>query len=264
MPARRMPAPTRRLNIGTLAPEGGSRRLNPLVFPRHSPIAIAGKRLESVGVENTEDNRRDWRQLLYTAPGAPRRRPRPGRSRHLPRRLRRTAMTRASCCVLRCRYACAARRVHACAPARCRLLLPRPRAACCALPGPGALLAGLGQYISGAIMFEETLYQKGRDGEDLQGAAGASLAACTAQSVACAAPHSAPLPARQGMARPAAAAHAAARCLVPPPAGRTLQRCQAASPTSPHGAPFWLGHAGTLPHMLLAFASPQAPSLWMC
>lgn len=24
----------------------------------------AGKRLESVGVENTEDNRRDWRQLL--------------------------------------------------------------------------------------------------------------------------------------------------------------------------------------------------------
>ncbi len=29
----------------------------------------AGKRLESVGVENTEENRRDWRQLLYTAPG---------------------------------------------------------------------------------------------------------------------------------------------------------------------------------------------------
>lgn len=28
-----------------------------------------GKRLESVGVENTEDNRRAWRELLYTAPG---------------------------------------------------------------------------------------------------------------------------------------------------------------------------------------------------
>lgn len=53
--------------------------------------ATTGKRLDSVGVENTEDNRRDWRQLLYTAPG-------------------------------------------------------------------------LGQYISGAIMFEETLYQKARDG----------------------------------------------------------------------------------------------------
>lgn len=53
--------------------------------------ATTGKRLESVGVENTEDNRRDWRELLYTAPG-------------------------------------------------------------------------LGQYISGAIMFEETLYQKARDG----------------------------------------------------------------------------------------------------
>lgn len=45
-----------------------------------------------MGVENTEDNRRDWRQLLYTAPG-------------------------------------------------------------------------LGQYISGCIMFEETLYQKTRDGK---------------------------------------------------------------------------------------------------
>lgn len=33
--------------------------------------ATTGKRLESVGVENTEDNRRAWRQLLYTAPGAP-------------------------------------------------------------------------------------------------------------------------------------------------------------------------------------------------
>ena len=31
--------------------------------------ATTGKRLESVGVENTPDNRRDWRQLLYTAPG---------------------------------------------------------------------------------------------------------------------------------------------------------------------------------------------------
>jgi fructose-bisphosphate aldolase class 1 len=56
--------------------------------------ATTGKRLESVGVENTEENRRDWRQLLYTAPG-------------------------------------------------------------------------LGQYISGAIMFEETLYQKARDGTQL-------------------------------------------------------------------------------------------------
>ncbi|GAB4816635.1 hypothetical protein N2152v2_003681 [Parachlorella kessleri] len=53
--------------------------------------ATTGKRLEAVGVENSEDNRRAWRQLLYTAPG-------------------------------------------------------------------------LGQYVSGAIMFEETLYQKGSDG----------------------------------------------------------------------------------------------------
>ena len=51
-----------------------------------------GKRLGSVGIENTEDNRRDWRQLLYTAPG-------------------------------------------------------------------------LGQYISGCIMFEETLYQSTREGK---------------------------------------------------------------------------------------------------
>ncbi|KAK9809280.1 hypothetical protein WJX73_000448 [Symbiochloris irregularis] len=53
--------------------------------------ATTGKRLASIGVDNTEDNRRDWRELLYTAPG-------------------------------------------------------------------------LGQYISGAIMFEETLYQSGADG----------------------------------------------------------------------------------------------------
>ena len=53
--------------------------------------ATTGKRLESVGVENTEDNRRAWRQLLYSAPG-------------------------------------------------------------------------LGQYISGAIMFEETLYQSSDEG----------------------------------------------------------------------------------------------------
>eukprot|EP00775_Hariotina_reticulata_P003924 gene3924-4178_t len=53
--------------------------------------ATTGKRLESVGVENTEINRRAWRELLYTAPG-------------------------------------------------------------------------LGQYISGAIMFEETLYQKSAAG----------------------------------------------------------------------------------------------------
>jgi fructose-bisphosphate aldolase class 1 len=32
--------------------------------------ATTGKRLESVGVENSEDNRRAWRELLYTAPGA--------------------------------------------------------------------------------------------------------------------------------------------------------------------------------------------------
>ena len=25
--------------------------------------------MDSVGVENTETNRRDWRELLYTAPG---------------------------------------------------------------------------------------------------------------------------------------------------------------------------------------------------
>lgn len=31
--------------------------------------ATTGKRLESVGVENSEDNRRAWRELLYTAPG---------------------------------------------------------------------------------------------------------------------------------------------------------------------------------------------------
>jgi len=53
--------------------------------------ATTGKRLASVGVENTEEFRRNWRQLLYTAPG-------------------------------------------------------------------------LGQYISGAIMFEETLYQSTHDG----------------------------------------------------------------------------------------------------
>eukprot|EP00879_Flechtneria_rotunda_P030452 GHRR01033086.1.p1 GENE.GHRR01033086.1~~GHRR01033086.1.p1 ORF type:complete len:178 (+),score=65.62 GHRR01033086.1:125-658(+) len=54
--------------------------------------ATTGKRLESVGVDNTEDNRRAWRELLYTAPG-------------------------------------------------------------------------LGQYISGAIMFDETLYQKSAGGQ---------------------------------------------------------------------------------------------------
>jgi fructose-bisphosphate aldolase, class I len=31
--------------------------------------ATTGKRLDSVGVENTETNRRDWRQTLYTTPG---------------------------------------------------------------------------------------------------------------------------------------------------------------------------------------------------
>lgn len=54
--------------------------------------ATTGKRLDSVGVENTEENRRKWRELLYTAPG-------------------------------------------------------------------------LGQYISGAIMFEETLYQSTASGK---------------------------------------------------------------------------------------------------
>lgn len=55
--------------------------------------ATTGKRLASVGVENTEENRRAWRELLYTAPG-------------------------------------------------------------------------LGNYISGAIMFDETLYQKTAQGVD--------------------------------------------------------------------------------------------------
>jgi fructose-bisphosphate aldolase, class I len=54
--------------------------------------ATTGKRLDTVGVANTEDNRRKWRELLYTAPG-------------------------------------------------------------------------LGQYISGAIMFEETLYQSTASGK---------------------------------------------------------------------------------------------------
>lgn len=31
--------------------------------------ATTGKRLASVGVDNTEDNRRAWRECLYTAPG---------------------------------------------------------------------------------------------------------------------------------------------------------------------------------------------------
>jgi fructose-bisphosphate aldolase class I len=39
--------------------------------------ATTGKRLESVGVENSETNRRAWRELLYTAPGGA------GRSWHL-------------------------------------------------------------------------------------------------------------------------------------------------------------------------------------
>eukprot|EP00892_Ulva_mutabilis_P010655 jgi/Ulvmu1/7962/UM004_0195.1 len=54
--------------------------------------ATTGKRLATVDVENTEDNRRAWRECLYTAPG-------------------------------------------------------------------------LGKYISGAIMFEETLYQNSKDGK---------------------------------------------------------------------------------------------------
>jgi hypothetical protein len=31
--------------------------------------ATTGKRLATVDIENTEENRRDWRELLYTAPG---------------------------------------------------------------------------------------------------------------------------------------------------------------------------------------------------
>jgi fructose-bisphosphate aldolase class 1 len=31
--------------------------------------ATTGKRLATVGVDNTETNRRDWRELLYSAPG---------------------------------------------------------------------------------------------------------------------------------------------------------------------------------------------------
>jgi len=31
--------------------------------------ATCGKRLDSIGVENTEDNRRAYRELLVTAPG---------------------------------------------------------------------------------------------------------------------------------------------------------------------------------------------------
>jgi fructose-bisphosphate aldolase, class I len=31
--------------------------------------ATTGKRLATVGVENTENNRRAWRECLYTAPG---------------------------------------------------------------------------------------------------------------------------------------------------------------------------------------------------
>lgn len=51
-----------------------------------------GKRLQSIGIENTEENRRDYRGLLFSAPG-------------------------------------------------------------------------LGQYISGAILYEETLYQSDKDGK---------------------------------------------------------------------------------------------------
>lgn len=54
--------------------------------------ATCGKRLDSIGVENTEDNRRAYRELLVTTPG-------------------------------------------------------------------------LGEYISGAILFEETLYQSGKSGK---------------------------------------------------------------------------------------------------
>ena len=32
-------------------------------------LAVPGKRLQKAGVENTEQNRRDYRQLFYTAPG---------------------------------------------------------------------------------------------------------------------------------------------------------------------------------------------------
>lgn len=32
-------------------------------------FAVPGKRLQKAGVENTEQTRRDYRQLFYTAPG---------------------------------------------------------------------------------------------------------------------------------------------------------------------------------------------------
>ena len=31
--------------------------------------ATTGKRLATVNVDNTEENRQEWRELLYTAPG---------------------------------------------------------------------------------------------------------------------------------------------------------------------------------------------------
>lgn len=64
-------------------------------WPRHTKLGLSNTpppHLWPVGVDNTETNRRDWRELLYTAPD-------------------------------------------------------------------------LGQYISGAIMFEETLYQSSADGK---------------------------------------------------------------------------------------------------
>merc|ERR1719183_3111453 len=71
---------------------------NAMVRPGHGLLACdestgtVGTRLESIGMENSETNRRDWRELLFTAPN-------------------------------------------------------------------------LGKYISGAILFEETLFQSGADGE---------------------------------------------------------------------------------------------------
>lgn len=45
----------------------GSGRLDPLILPLCSPPGSIAKRLQSIGTENTEENRRFYRQLLLTA-----------------------------------------------------------------------------------------------------------------------------------------------------------------------------------------------------
>jgi hypothetical protein len=60
------------LGVGSLLcqmPHGCIPSRVPLLTVPPCPALPAGKRLASVDVENTEENRRDWRQLLYTAPG---------------------------------------------------------------------------------------------------------------------------------------------------------------------------------------------------